>query len=262
MTDATDATEKPDSRQRSSGGPPPKRELEQAPLLLRKSSVILMCGGALPWLTSISTQGNMPWPQWFGAWALTLVAGWLLLDGAKAKAGDKASGISVALAGAHPMGPMGASLLLFVVAAVISVTTGVYSYNDGFFFSPPENPDLKYSNVYGIRAVLEFGTLYLALATFAHIQSYEYGGKFNPVFPLMFLGPAVAGTLQVLGAASMLGDFGLALVGAAGSIGVAAGGVMAMYTMYVTMKVAKEEGDRKRLEARERKRAERASRRS
>jgi len=78
----------------------------------------------------------------------------------------------------------------------------------------------------------------------------------------MFLGPAAAGSLQVIGAASMLGDFPLALVGAAGSIGVAAGGIMAMYTMYVTMKVAKEEGDRKRLEARERKRAERASRRS
>jgi hypothetical protein len=262
MTDATDANEKTDRGQRSSGGSPPKRELEQAPLLLRKSSVILMCGAAVPWITSISTQGNLPWPQWFAAWALTGIAGWLLLDGAKAKAGDKASGISKALVNAHPMGPMGASLLLFLVAAGISFTTGVYSYNDGFFFTPPEDPDLAFSNVYGARAVLEFGTLYLALATFAHIQAYEYGGKFNPIFPLMFLGPAAAGSLQVIGAASMLGDFPLALVGAAGSIGVAAGGIMAMYTMYVTMKVAKEEGDRKRLEARERKRAERASRRS
>ena len=70
----------------------------------------------------------------------------------------------------------------------------------------------------------------------------------------------MAGVLKVLEAASKLGDFGLAFVGVLGAVGVASGGIMAMYTMYVSLKVAKEEGDRKRDAARERKRAEREAR--
>ena len=49
----------------------------------RKASVVGVRG--LPWMTSIETAGHMPWQSWIGAWALTFIAGWLLLDGTKAR---------------------------------------------------------------------------------------------------------------------------------------------------------------------------------
>lgn len=264
MTDASDAkTPSRASGASQSGGEPPKRELEQAPLMLRKASVVLMCGAALPWMTSIETAGHMPWPSWFGAWVLTFIAGWLLLDGTKARYGAKANGISKALAGAHPMGPAGAAVAVFLGAVIISLTTAVYFNGAEFFdFVLPEDTELELDNKYPINAILEFGTLFLALATFAHITAYEYGGKFNPIFPLMFVGPAVAGVFKVLEAGSMLGDYPLVLVGVLGAAAVGAGGIMAIYTMYVTMKEAKVQGDLKKEAARERKRAEREARRS
>ncbi|MEM1449323.1 MAG: hypothetical protein AAF957_02940 [Planctomycetota bacterium] len=274
-TNTTDATE--ESAEASSGastrrarrgrsdagGEPPKRELEQAPLLLRKASVILMAGAVLPWMTSISTKGNMPFAMWLAGVVLTGLAGWVLFDAANARAGAKANGISKKLVEAHPMAAAGASLVLFIGAVACAFSAGAYFTPTGDFlgFAPPAG-DEAFRNTYSIRAVLEHGTLYLALATFAHIHSYEYGAKFNPIFPLMFFGPAVAGALHVLTAVADLGEYGLALVGIVGSIVVAAGGIMAVYTMYVTMKVAKEEGDRKKAEARERKRAERSARSS
>ncbi len=264
MTDANDAkTSSRGSGASKSGGEPPKRDLEQAPLLLRKASVVLMCGAALPWMTAILTKGNMPWKAWFASWALTLLAGWLLLDGAKARFGAKSSGISRALVKSHALAPVGAAMALFVAAVVICLSTGVYFTGDTFLgFEAPVDPEVASSNKY-LFAALEFGTLFLALATFAHLTAYEYGGKFNPLFPLLFLGPAVAGVLKALDAAAQISSLGgLGVVGLVGSVGVAAGGIMAMYTMYVTMKVAKEEGDRKRDAARERKRAEREARRS
>ena len=264
MTDASDAkTSSRASGASQSGGEPPKRELEHAPLMLRKASVLLMCGAALPWMTSIETVGNMPWKGWLGGGVLTLIAGWLLLDGAKARYGAKASGVSKALAGMHPMGPVGAAMALFLGAVIISLSTGVYFNGEAFFgFEVPEGTDLELSNKYAINAVLEFATLLLALATFAHITAYEYGGKFSPLFPLMFVGPAVAGVFKFLEAASMLGDYALVLVGVVGAALVGAGGMMAIYTMYVSMKDAKVQGDLKKEAARERKRADREARRS
>ncbi|MDG1491935.1 MAG: hypothetical protein P8R43_08585, partial [Planctomycetota bacterium] len=231
MTDSNDAkTSSRGSGASKSGGEPPKRELEQAPLLLRKASVVLMCGAALPWMTAIMTKGNMPWASWFGSWALTFVAGWLLLDGAKARFGAKSSGIGKALVKAHALAPVGAAMILFVTAIVICLSTGVY-FNKGEFigFVAPTDAELAYSNEY-LPAALEFGTLFLALATFAHLTAYEYGGKFNPLFPLLFLGPAVAGVLKALDAASQVSELGvLGALGLIGSVGVATGGIMAMY---------------------------------
>ena len=263
MTDSNDAiTSSRGSGASKSGGEPPKRELEQAPLLLRKASVVLMCGAALPWMTAIMTKGHMPWASWFGSWALTFVAGWLLLDGAKARFGAKCSGISKALFKANALAPAGAALVIFVAAVVVCFSTGVYFNGSEFLgFVAPTDADVAYSNEY-LPAALEFGTLFLALATFAHLTAYEYGGKFSPLFPLLFLGPAVAGPLKALDAASQISDLGpLGFLGLIGSVGVAAGGIMAMYTMYVTMKEAKVQGDLKQAAARERKRAEREARR-
>ncbi len=58
------------------------------------------------------------------------------------------------------------------------------------------------------------------------------------------------------------GEGSLKMVGIVGSLVVAAAGIMAMYTMYVSMRQAKVEGDIKKAAARERKKAERSARRS
>jgi len=248
----------------SGASEPPKRELEQAPLLLRKASTILIIGALFPWMTSIATQGHMPWGPWVGGVVLTLLAGFVLREGTNARAGAKTNGLVKAVAGMHPMAVTGLSLLLFVVAMGLAFSANVYfAKNTGEFlgFTLAEGTD-GFADRYSFPAVMEICTLYLALATFAHIHAYEFGGKFNPIFPLMFMGPAIAGSLHVLKAAATVGDFGLALLGTLGSIIVAAGGIMAMYTMYVTMKVAKVEGDLKKAADRERRRSERSARKS
>ena len=244
-------------------GPTPQRELEAAPLLLRKASLILIVGAILPWMTSISTEGNMPWQAWAIATGLTLLGGFIMLEGAKAKAGHKAFGLAKSIAGAHALAPMIFGVVCFVAALGVAWAMGGTHYVNGDF-SPfgealPEDAEIK--EVFRLRSLLEIGTLFLAVATFAHIQAYElYQTKFNPIFPLMFLGPAVAGALHVFTALNS--DSTLKIVGILGSLIVAAGGITAMYTMYVSLKEAKVEGDQKKAAMREQRKADRASRKA
>lgn len=221
---------------------PVQRELETAPLLLRKASIVLLCGALLPWMTALSTGGAMPWGPWAIGVALTVAAGLVFIESAKHLSGLKANGLVTPIAGAHPLAGPILGGLLFVGAVVNAFAAGVENF--------------------GIYAALELATLLLALGTFAHILRYEYGGKFNPIFPLMFAGPAVAGALQAIKAATRMGDHSLVVVSLLGSLGVAAGGIYAMYTMFVSMKQAKVEGDIKRAQERERKKAEREARRA
>lgn len=235
---------------------PPRRELEQAPLLLRKASKVLIAGAILPWITAVATQGHMPWGFWAGSVALTFVAGWILLECAKANHGAPANGVVTSLCKAHALAGPGAALLVFVVACVVAWT------GNAWFSEEP----LRYTGVagegmvdrYSPRAILELATLLLGLATFAHILAYEYGGKFNPVYPLMFLGPALAGALQVFGAfGSFSSNSTGALISLVGSLTVASGGFMAIYTMYASMKQAKIDGDLKRAAQREQRKTDR-----
>lgn len=244
-------------------GPEPgqPRQLEEAPLLLRKASVILMVGGLLPWLTALSTGGYMPWKSWLIGMALTVAAGFVMIESAKAVSGLKANGLVKPIAGAHPMAGPIFGLVLFLVAAVLAFLAGP-ALPEGVTAAEAA-ADAKLSEVvFGWKAAVELGSLFLAFATFAHILAYEHGGKFNPIFPLMFLGPALAGLLNVLGAFKGLGTHPLVPVSLIGSIVVAVGGFLAMYTMYVALRQAKVEGDRKREMMRERKKAEREARRS
>ena len=244
-------------------GPTPQRELEAAPLLLRKASLILIGGAILPWMTSISTQGHMPWKAWAIATALTLLGGFIMLEGAKAKAGHKAFGLAKSIAGAHALAPMIFGLVCFVAALGVAWSMGgTYFENDIFSgFAAPLSEDSKVDETFRLRSLLEIATLFLAVATLAHIQAYEYyQTKFNPIFPLMFLGPAVAGALHVFTA--LTSESSLKVIGIIGSLIVAAGGIMAMYTMYVSLKEAKVEGDLKKAAMREQRKADRASRKA
>ena len=261
-----------DESPRRSAAPaaPQKRELEQAPQLVRKAATVLMVGAQFPWLSSISTGGELPWGNWFGALVLTLLAGGILMESAKHRAGLKANGLVKSIAGAHPMAGSIAGLAVFVAAIVVcfmgeSVWAGGNPYGElARYIEPGTDPAAipdNASNTFPFRAVMEMGTLFLAIATLAHVLAYEYGGKFNPIFPLMFLGPAIAGALQALGTFSLMGEHPLVPLGLLGSLIVAAGGFMAMYTMFVSMKEAKVQGEIKAAAMREERKRQRAARR-
>ena len=105
-------------------------------------------------------------------------------------------------------------------------------------------------------------TLLLAAATFSHIFGYEHGGKFNPIFPLMFLGPGISGMLNIWGAALLFRtSTGMAIIGLLGSVTVGFGGLLAIYVMYVSMKQAKVQGDLKREALRQHRKQQREAQR-
>jgi hypothetical protein len=111
--------------------------------------------------------------------------------------------------------------------------------------------------------VVELITMILAMATTSHIYGYEHGGKFNPIFPLMFLGPAVAGVMQFLSIGNVASSdhSGVGYLGLLGSGICAAGGIMAMNIMRKAMKEAKEQGEKKAAIIREKRKADREAKR-
>ena len=107
----------------------------------------------------------------------------------------------------------------------------------------------------------EKGFMILAGLTLTHIYDYEHGGRFNPMFPIMFLAPAIAGVLallRVFGEEDM--NIGVLLAGG-GAILVSVAGSMAAYTMYVALKEAKAHGEAKRAAKAEARKAARSTRR-
>ena len=211
-----------------------KRELEQTPLILRKSSKVLLVGALLPFFTALDPEFSA-WGALYISKALILLAGWVFHQGYMATHGGKAESFIGKFALKHAMIPTG-------LAGLVAIGAFVVAFRAGF--------------IGGIGG--EAATLLLACATFSHIFGYEHGGKFNPIFPLMFLGPGIAGVLNIVGAMAMFGEeAGRAALGLAGSVVVGAGGMMAIYAMYIAMKQAKVDGDIKR----EAQRAERKSQR-
>lgn len=219
--------------------PGTKRELERAPQLLRKASKILLVGALFPWLVALKSEGGaVAWGPWAAAKVVALLAAWAFHQGFVATHGGRAVGFLDKLAKVHKVAVPALSGLIAIGAFVIA----------------SQSPELNFGAAAG-----ELATLLLAAATFSHIFGYEHGGKFNPIFPLMFLGPGIAGLLGVFGGATALGGDspGIAALGLVGTVVVAAGGLMAMYVMYVAMKQAKVEGDLKRAAAREARKAQR-----
>ena len=222
--------------------PGEKRELEQAPQLLRKAATIVGVGALFPFFSALDPDSAIAWGPLMGAKALACVAGYVFHQGYMATHGGKAAPPIANLAKANKLVPS-------ILAGLIAIGSIVVAFGC---------PHAGYS----IGEVL---TLLLALATFSHIWGYEHGGKFNPLYPLMFLGPAIAGVLNVLGAAAAFGVTdhpGNPLLGMLGSLTVGAGGVLATYTMYVAIKQAKAEGDIKREQMREYRKQQRDAQRA
>ena len=255
-----------------------KRELEQAPLELRKAAQVLTIGALFPFyygvkfaVTAIPPTGNLdgfaqwaegsgafPFLAFFVAKALAMAGGWVQLQGYQGATGEVTTGIGASLGKAHKMAPVGAAAVLWLLALLIPMGALGMSVSN------------TYLTVGGVDTVLGGGliavellALILAQATIAHIYAYEHGGKFNPIFPLMFLGPGIAGLLNVFGSAGQFGErTGPALVGLLGSVLVAAGGLYAIYVMYQSIKEAKVEGERKKEEMRAYRKAQREAQRA
>ena len=228
--------------QRPTKKPGEVRELEQAPLLLRKAALIVGVGALFPFFTALSEEFPISWGPLMGSKALALLAGVIFHQGYMATHGGKPHDLIAKLAGVHRSLPAILSGLIAIGAVAVAWKCQAVGL-----------------------ALGEVATLLLASATFSHIWGYEHGGKFNPLFPLMFLGPAIAGVLNVIGAAAAFGvedHPGNPALGLVGSLIVGAGGMLAIYTMYVAMKQAKIEGDIKREQMRQYRKAQREAQRA
>lgn len=228
--------------ERLSKRPGEKRQLEQAPLLLRKAATIVGIGAAFPFFSALDENNAIPWGPLMGAKALACLAGYILHQGYMANHGGKAMPAIASLSKANKMVPG----LLAGLAALCALIVAFQCPHAGY-------------------SIGEVSTLLLAIATFSHIWGYEHGGKFNPLYPLMFLGPAISGLLNMFGAAGMFGvedHPGNPILGLLGSLIVGAGGVLATYTMYVAIKQAKAEGDIKREDLRQHRKTQRDAQRA
>ncbi len=243
-----------------------KRELEQAPLMLRKASTILLIGSLFPFFSGLkyaataaykvngtSTQ-KFDWMTLIIAKVLVIAGGWVLYECHKVRSGEKPKSPLAGLANAHAMAGFAVAALLWIGALVyVFMSAGVNV----------QNAADTVVETFKLGAVAEVMTLMLAMYTFTHIYDYEHGGKFNPIIPLLMIGPGLAGIMNLLAIGSAFSNphSGLGALGLIGSIIVAAGGGLAIYTMYASIQEAKVQGELKKAAMREARKAERARKR-
>lgn len=217
--------------------PGQKRDLDKAPILLRKAALLLLVASVIPWGDArnlpVVTTGTL-WAGTIAEKAILYAAVWIFLQSHVLKYGGKVPGPLAAL---KPKGLMG-------LAGVVALA-GMFPLVTGEVLFP---------------TLSEKALLLLAGFTFVHIFDYEHGGKFNPIFPLLFLTPALGGLLAIFRVMAD-GPPGLAAL-LLGTVPVTVSGFIAMYTMFVALKQAKIEGDLKKeaaLAARKAARGERPS---
>jgi|GEM_PF-1125393 len=223
-------------------GEKPSREMERAPTILRKAALVLLVGSFFPW-------GGVT-PDWLGNLGeklLVFVGLWVWHQSHLLRDNAKVSGF---------IGKLGAKsfLPLFVLAGLLALA--------GFL------PIFSFASLTGEGASGNFGPfaekgfMILAGLTVTHIYDYQHGGKFNPMFPIMFLAPGIAGIMALLKVFSA-DPIGIGqILGGLGAISVGGAGWMSAYTMYVAMKEAKAHGEAKRAAQAEARKAARAARKA
>ncbi len=264
-----DATTAPASAQgaAAAGADSAARVEDKAPLLLKKAAAIVVVGSLVPYV------GHN------GSWITNIASKLLILIGcglfyacvlartdAKLNPTLKKLGNIRFLKESEKRSKSAVETIVGFIPTPLHILAWILLIS-GFFVISLE-PGLATDEVEFGRALSEVGMLAWAAATIVHIEAYQRGGKFNPIFPMMFLAMAFSGT------ASLLGNIGglmsdepplspaLLGLGALGSLAVAVGGFFACYTIFLAMKQAKIEGDRKREAARIARKAERSARKS
>ncbi len=220
-------------------GEKPKREMEAAPALLRKAALGLLIGCLLPW-------GGVT-PDWTG----NIVEKLLVLAGLFVW--HETNSLRDGLPVKGFITKLGATrfLPLFVMAGVLTLLGFAPLLSSESLFA-----DFKSNG----GPIAEKGFMILAGLTLTHIQSYERGGKFSPMLPIMFLAPAIAGIMAVLkafsGASVGIGE----ILGGLGAFAVSGAGWMAAYTMYTAIQEARVHGEAKKVAQAEARKAARKAR--
>lgn len=246
-------------------GPVQLRELDKAPLHLRRAAMIAVVGCLLPWMghggglmTNVVAKVlvllgmGCLWIYWkyrggepvMGLFAklseLSLIPKKKDDGKKKRRRGKDGPDADDILRGAKFPAAIHVLALLLVVASVVVLQFDTAEVKLG-------------------KAAAELGMLAWGAAAWVHIYAFERGGKFNPLFPLMFLGHAAAGVLAVLSA--FQGE-DVDLFAAIGGGIVAAGGFLAAYTIIEALRSAKSEGDAKKQAALEARKTARKARTS
>lgn len=197
------------------------RAQEKAPRLLKNAAYLLVVGSLFPWVGEL--DGSAAWINL--ALKLVLLGGCkLLLSGVDAHYAGTARPL---LAGQKGMlGAINASHVAALVV-IVGVLIGQLAWLSDH-----------------LLVVSESLTLLLGGITYVHIDSYLKGGKFNPLFPLMFGGCALGGLFALFARISdsqWMAAFGCAIVTMAG--------ILAVYTIGIAMVQAKKDGDLKKAAA-------------
>lgn len=256
----------------------PMRELEEAPKKLRQAAKIAAIGAALPFMGAFpgrwsGEEALYPLKDWFllflAAKVLIVIGAWLWFQQVKHNWGPKLSGFLGTLAevalGKKPKADEGAKKRKSIrdqgpTSLKHPFPSALHILSLGFAISGVFVLPFMYEFGDTLKLVAELGMFTWALYTLVHIASYERWGSFNPIFPLMFLAMAASGLLRVFaGFANMKEHSGL--VSLLGGAIVFTGGLLAAYTMFLSLREAKREGDRKKAAALEARRAARSARR-
>jgi len=220
--------ELPDSQPRTAAKSAP-RELEKAPLMLRKAALVLIVAGLFPWLA----PGGWPLERVL-AKVLVLLGGYLLHAHVLHDHDQPVPGFLAQLGGLHEKALMIAAYVLMLVGIVLPTAVGL----------PAET-------------LVENAGVAIGLITFCQVVAYEKGGKFNPMFGLIIplIGVGALGRLATM----IANPEPFALIGSAG---VTVAAVIAGYTMVLAMKEAKAHGQAKKkamMEARKQARRQKRS---
>ena len=237
---------------RAAGKTGEKRQLDEAPLVLRKASIIMGAAAIIPF----ATVPMQLWPMIFVGKALILLGGWVFYQSHVFQhEPSKAAGFVASIAKSGPAAVWG----VFGILAI----AGLWNFADVDALAGPLVLNGNHLLLIKAAILAEKLVLLLCLITFTHIYDYEHGGKFNPIFPLMYLGGAVMGIGAVFNDIATPAGTKLEpnFIAALGAVGVAVGGCMAMWTMYLAMKEAKAHGERKKAAAAEARKAAREARR-
>ena len=199
------------------------RELEKAPLMLRKAALVLVVASLFPWLTKTSWETNT-----LLAKVVVLLGGYLSFLSVKLGADEDVPGVFRAISG-------GNAKVLNIIGLIVMLV-GVAPVVDAGASEP-------------LRRVMERVFLAVGLIVVCQITTYEKGGKFNPTLGLFIPFAALAGVGRLITLAAEF-DIWAAL----GGLLATGAGIVGGYTLFLAMKEAKEHGQAKRraqMEARQ-----------